>query len=80
MTLRLVPKDERKRSSEQIARDLNRQLAGVIPGVIITTRASGGNQQLNRLMGGGDSAASSLEIRGDDLADRAARRAGARRA
>ena len=33
ITVRLVPKDERKRSSEQIARDLSRQLAGVIPGV-----------------------------------------------
>ncbi len=67
MTLRLVPKDERKRSSEQIARDLNRQLPGIIPGVIIQTRASGGNQQQNRLFGGGDSRIS-LEIRGDDLA------------
>jgi HAE1 family hydrophobic/amphiphilic exporter-1 len=66
VSLRLVPKDERQRSSEQIARDLNRQLAGVIPGVIITTRASGGNSQMNRIMGGGDSRIS-LEIRGDDL-------------
>ncbi len=55
MTLRLVTKDKRTRSSEQIARDLNRQLPGIIPGVIITTRASGGNQQQNRLFGGGDS-------------------------
>ena len=66
MTLRLVPKDERKRSSEQIARFLNQQLTGVLPGVIITTRASGGNSQMNRIMGGGDSRIS-LEIRGDDL-------------
>jgi HAE1 family hydrophobic/amphiphilic exporter-1 len=66
MTLRLVPKDERTRSSEQIARDLNRQLGGVIPGVIITTRASGGNQQANRLLGAGDSRIA-LEILGDDL-------------
>jgi HAE1 family hydrophobic/amphiphilic exporter-1 len=66
MTLRLTPKDERKRSSEQIARDLNRQLGGVIPGVIITTRASGGNQQANRLLGAGDSRIA-LEILGDDL-------------
>src|SRR5687768_13805942 len=66
MTVRLVPKDERKRSSEQIARDLNRQLASAIPGVIITTRASGGNSQMSRIMGGGDSRLS-LEIRGDDL-------------
>jgi hydrophobic/amphiphilic exporter-1 (mainly G- bacteria), HAE1 family len=66
MTIRLVPKDERRRSSEQIARDLNRQLASVIPGVIITTRASGGNQQANRLMGSGDSRIA-LEILGDNL-------------
>jgi HAE1 family hydrophobic/amphiphilic exporter-1 len=66
MTVRLVPKDERKRSSEQIARDLNRQLASAIPGVIITTRASGGNQQANRLLGSGDSRIA-LEILGDDL-------------
>jgi HAE1 family hydrophobic/amphiphilic exporter-1 len=65
-TIRLVPKSERTRSSEDIARALNRQLAGVIPGVIITTQATGGNQQMNRLLGGGDSRLS-LEIRGDDL-------------
>ena len=66
ITVRLSPKDERKRSSEQIARDLSRQLASAIPGVIITTRASGGNSQMSRIMGGGDSRLS-LEIRGDDL-------------
>jgi HAE1 family hydrophobic/amphiphilic exporter-1 len=66
MTIRLVTRDKRTRSSEQIARDLNRQLPGIIPGVIITTRASGGNQQQNRLFGGGDSRIS-LEIQGDDL-------------
>ena len=66
MTLRLVPKDERTRSSEQIARDLNRQLSGIIPGVIIQTQATGGNQQQNRLFGGGDSRIA-LEIQGDDL-------------
>jgi hydrophobic/amphiphilic exporter-1 (mainly G- bacteria), HAE1 family len=66
VTLRLAPKAERQRSSEQIASDLNRELAGVIPGVIISTRASGGNRQMSRIMGGGDSRLS-LEIRGDDL-------------
>ena len=66
MTLRLVPKDDRTRSSEQIARDLNRQLSGIIPGVIIQTQATGGNQQQNRLFGGGDSRIA-LEIQGDDL-------------
>jgi HAE1 family hydrophobic/amphiphilic exporter-1 len=66
MTIRLVTRDRRTRSSEQIARDLNRELPGIIPGVIITTRASGGNQQQNRLFGGGESRIS-LEIQGDDL-------------
>src|SRR5688500_5812091 len=54
-TIRLVPKAERTRSSEEIARTLNTQLAGVLPGVIITTRASGGNRAMDRLLGGGDS-------------------------
>ena len=67
MTIRLVTKDKRQRSSEIIARDLNRQLPGIIPGVIIQTRASGGNQQFNRITGGGDSSRVALEIRGDDL-------------
>ena len=66
LTLRLVTKDRRERSSDQIARDLNRQLPGVIPGVIIQTRASGGNRVMSRIMGGGDSRIA-LEIRGDDL-------------
>jgi HAE1 family hydrophobic/amphiphilic exporter-1 len=66
MTIRLTPKDARKRSSEQIAADLNRQLAGVIPGVIINTRATGGNQAANRLLGSGDSRIA-LEILGNDL-------------
>jgi HAE1 family hydrophobic/amphiphilic exporter-1 len=66
MTLRLVTKDQRTRSSEQIARDLNRQLPGIIPGVIIQTQASGGNRLQSRLFGGGDSRIS-LEIQGDDL-------------
>jgi len=67
-TIRLVAKTERTRSSEEIARALNKQLAGVIPGAIITTRASGGNQQMTRLLsGGGGDSRIALEIRGDDL-------------
>ncbi|MGB2714296.1 MAG: efflux RND transporter permease subunit [Vicinamibacterales bacterium] len=65
--VRLVTKDRRERSSEIIARDLNRQLPGIIPGVIIQTRASGGNQQFNRITGGGEDSRVALEIRGDDL-------------
>jgi hydrophobic/amphiphilic exporter-1 (mainly G- bacteria), HAE1 family len=67
MQVRLVTKDKRLRSSETIARDLNRQLTGIIPGVIIQTRASGGNQQFQRLTGGGDQSRLALEIRGDNL-------------
>jgi hydrophobic/amphiphilic exporter-1 (mainly G- bacteria), HAE1 family len=67
MTIRLVTKDKRERSSEIIARDLNRQLPGIIPGVIIQTRASGGNQQFNRITGGGEQSRVALEVRGDDL-------------
>jgi hydrophobic/amphiphilic exporter-1 (mainly G- bacteria), HAE1 family len=66
MTLRLVPRDQRQRSSEQIARDLSRQLPGIIPAAIIQTQATGGNQQQNRLFGTGESRIA-LEIQGDDL-------------
>ena len=64
----LVPKDQRERSSDQIAFDLRRQLAG-IPGVIVRANASGGNNQLNRLMSGGQNNESrmGIEIRGEDL-------------
>jgi HAE1 family hydrophobic/amphiphilic exporter-1 len=41
-----------------------------IPGVTITTRASGGNQQLTRILNGGQNDARlAVEIRGDDLTD-----------
>ena len=64
----LVPKDQRERSSDQIAFELRRQLSG-IPGVIVRANASGGNNQLNRLMSGGQSNDSRMgvEIRGEDL-------------
>jgi HAE1 family hydrophobic/amphiphilic exporter-1 len=45
---------------------LRRVLVG-LPGVQITTRASGGNQQMNRLMGGGGDSRLAVEVRGDDL-------------
>ena len=62
----LTPKDERTRSSDQIAQDLRRQLAG-LPGVIIRANASGGNR-MNRFMSGGSSSSRlSLEVRGEDL-------------
>jgi HAE1 family hydrophobic/amphiphilic exporter-1 len=71
LQLMLVPKDERTRSSEQIAIDLRRQLQG-IPGVVVRANPSGGNGQLNRfLSGGGNNGGGrlALEIRGEDLAD-----------
>jgi hydrophobic/amphiphilic exporter-1 (mainly G- bacteria), HAE1 family len=65
--IRLKPRDERTRSNDQIAQALRRQLAG-LPGVIIRARPSGGNFQMNRMLGGGDSRLA-LEIRGHDLDD-----------
>jgi HAE1 family hydrophobic/amphiphilic exporter-1 len=64
--IQLVPRGERDRTSDQIATDLRRVLVG-IPGVTITTRASGGNQQMTRLMGGGGDSRLAVEVRGDDL-------------
>jgi HAE1 family hydrophobic/amphiphilic exporter-1 len=66
----LRPKDERVRSSDQIAMDLRRQLSG-IPGVIVRANASGGNNQLNRFLSGGNQGGGrlSLEIRGESLDD-----------
>ena len=67
--VQLKPRDQRTRSSDQIATDLRRVLTG-IPGTTITTRASGGNQQITRLLGGGTGDSRlSVEVRGDDLID-----------
>ncbi len=70
LQIMLTPKDERTRSSEQIAQDLRRQLSG-LPGVIVRANASGGNNQLNRFLSGGIQGAGRLaiEIRGQDLDD-----------
>jgi HAE1 family hydrophobic/amphiphilic exporter-1 len=68
LTITLVSRTERTRSSDDIAQALRRELAGQ-PGVVVTARASGGNFQLNRLFGGGDDSRLALEIRGHDLAD-----------
>jgi len=77
LTVRLVPKDERNRSNEQIAMMLRRELSG-LPGVIVRARASGGNNQMTRMLsGGGGASRLSLELRGYDLeeAKRLAQRA-----
>ena len=68
VTLRLVPKTERDRSSEQIAIDLRRELTGVA-GTVIRTNASGGNSQMNRILGGLTESRLALEVRGHDLND-----------
>ena len=70
ITVRLVPKDERQRTSEQIAMDLRRRLSGQ-PGVIIRARASGGQQMRMPGGGGGDGSRLSVEVRGHDLDDSA---------
>ncbi len=66
VNVRLAPRTERERSSDEIAQDLRRRLAGM-PGVIIRARPSGGNFQMNRLLGGGGAGRLALEIRGHEL-------------
>src|SRR6187402_3685138 len=68
--IQLVPRDQRKRTNEEISQDLRRQLAG-LPGVIVRANPAGGNFQLQRLLGGGgnNDARLALEIRGHDLDD-----------
>ena len=68
-TVTLLPRDQRTRSSEDIAQSLRRELTGV-PGVIPRVRAGGGQFNFSRVMGGGGSSLS-VEIRGHDLNDQA---------
>ncbi len=65
ITLKLVPKSKRSRSSMDIAADLSRQLQNV-PGAIIRTRATGG-QMMMGMRGGGGQERLQIEIRGYDL-------------
>jgi HAE1 family hydrophobic/amphiphilic exporter-1 len=69
ISVRLKPRSERSRSNEQIAMHLRRTLSGQLPGVVIRARPSGGNNQMNRIMGGGNESRVALEIRGHDLVD-----------
>ena len=69
IAIRLKPRTERNRSNEQIAMHLRRTLSGHLPGVVIRARPSGGNNQMNRIMGGGNESRVALEIRGHDLTD-----------
>jgi HAE1 family hydrophobic/amphiphilic exporter-1 len=65
ITIKLKPKSQRSRSSEVIASDLRQKLSN-IPGVIIRTRASGG-QMMFGIRGGGGQERIQVEIRGYDL-------------
>jgi len=65
LTLKLVPRDKRSRSSEEIAVDLRKKLAG-LPGTVVRTRASGG-QMMFGMRGGGGQERLQVEIRGYDL-------------
>ena len=66
--VKLVPREQRTRTSDQIAQDLRRKLAG-LPGVIVRAEAGGGNFQLNQILNGGQDARLTLEIRGHDIDD-----------
>jgi len=67
VNVRLVPRDQRKRTNDQIAMELRRELSG-IPGVIVRARPSGGQQNMMRGMGGGGGDGRlSIEILGHDL-------------
>ena len=41
------------RTNEQVAIDLRRQLAGILPGVVVRANPSGGNNQIMRFLSGG---------------------------
>jgi HAE1 family hydrophobic/amphiphilic exporter-1 len=66
VTVKLTSRAERTRTNDRIATDLRRVLVG-IPGASVTTRTSGGNQQLTRALGGGTDSRLAVEIRGEDL-------------
>ncbi len=65
VNVRLVPRDERTRSNEEISMQLRRDLSG-IPGVVVRARPSGG-QQMRGMGGGGQDGRLSIEILGHDL-------------
>lgn len=65
ITLKLVPKSQRSRSSMEIAADLSWKLSN-IPGAIIRTRASGG-QMMFGMRGGGGEERLQIEIRGYEM-------------
>jgi len=66
--VKLVPREQRTRTSDQIAQEMRRLLSG-IAGVIVRANPGGGNFQLNFILGGGQDARLALEIRGHDIDD-----------
>jgi len=64
INVRLVPRDQRQRSNDQIAVQLRRELSG-IPGVIVRARPSGGQQ--NMIRGNNGDGRLSIQILGHDL-------------
>ena len=52
LEVRLVPKTERTRTSDEIAQDLRRKLSG-LPGAIVRARASGSHNIMTRMFSGG---------------------------
>jgi HAE1 family hydrophobic/amphiphilic exporter-1 len=64
INVRLVPRDQRKRSNDDISVQLRRELSG-IPGVIVRARPSGGQQQMIR--GNNGDGRLSIQIMGHDL-------------
>jgi len=66
--VKLVPRDQRTRTSDEISQDMRRRLAG-IAGVMVRANPGGGNFQLNFILGGGNDARVALEIRGHDIDD-----------
>ena len=70
ISVKLVARDQRTRTSDEIAQDLRRRLTG-LPGVKVRAYPSGGNFQLNMLLGGGgpDAGRLALEVRGHDIDD-----------
>jgi HAE1 family hydrophobic/amphiphilic exporter-1 len=66
INVRLVPRDERTRSNDEIAMQLRRELSG-IPGVIVRARPSGGQNMMRGMGGGGNDSRLSIEILGHDL-------------
>jgi HAE1 family hydrophobic/amphiphilic exporter-1 len=68
INIKLVARDARERTNDEIAQDLRRRLSG-LPGVVVRANPSGGNFQMNRLLGGNNDSRLALEIRGHDLED-----------